>query len=401
MISEKKKSKSIEFLIGSLRNGGAERVMSHLTQNISNKNEKYLYIYDIDEIDYPYKGKLIICNQNKSKTSINKYFREIYYLIYSKYISVKYNIDISISFLPYPNLVNLLTFSRSKKIVSVRIYSSIIKGFKRKIKNLIIRLLYNYADAIVAVSKGVKYDLIHNFGIQKEKIHVINNPYDIEQIMTLRKEDIEEQYKFIFKNPVIINVGRLTYQKGHIHLIRSFHEAKKRIKNLKLVILGRGELKGKLKKLIFDLKLSNDVFLLGFQKNPFKFIYRSKIYVCSSLFEGFGNALVEAMACKISIISTDCNSSPREILSPKSNIFKKSKNLEICEYGILIPVCDRKIRLSSQILYDKEKIMSDSIVKLIEDEELRNKLAILAEERAKDFHIQKIIKIWEKFLHNF
>lgn len=109
---------------------------------------------------------------------------------------------------------------------------------------------------------------------------------------------------------------------------------------MKLAILGRGELEDYLKQLACEMDLEKDVYFLGFQKNPFKFISKSKIYVFPSLYEGFPNALCEAMACGVTVISSDCKSGPREILAPETNIDGETKIIEYAKYGMLLPVCD-------------------------------------------------------------
>ena len=94
-------------------------------------------------------------------------------------------------------------------------------------------------------------------------------------------------------------MGRLTRPKGQWHLIRALSYVKKEIEDVKLLILGQGELKGYLKELVDKLDLRNNVEFLGYQRNPFKYIASSDLFVFSSLYEGFGNVLVEAMACGV------------------------------------------------------------------------------------------------------
>src|SRR5690606_31621870 len=95
---------------------------------------------------------------------------------------------------------------------------------------------------IIVVSKEIKKDLIYNYGLNEDKIKVIYNSYPIGKIKKMAQTDIEEKYKTIFNNPVIITAGRLNKQKGQWHLIRAFSKVKDSIPNAKLVILGEGEL---------------------------------------------------------------------------------------------------------------------------------------------------------------
>ena len=261
---------------------------------------------------------------------------------------------------------------------------------------LLIKILYNKADLVIAVSNLVKNDLISSFRIKDDKIKVIYNPYDLEKIRKLASEEIEIEYQEIFKFPTIITVGRLSKQKGQWHLIRAFKKVKEVLSDVKLVILGQGELEDYLKKLAIDLGLEKDVHFLGFQKNPFKYINRSTIYVFPSLYEGFPNALCEAMACGIPVISADCKSGPREILAPETDITRETKEIEYGTYGILVPVCDGQMYGYNDNITKEEEILSGSIVELLENQALLKQYSIKVLNRVKDFEQEIIIKLWEK-----
>ena len=193
-------------------------------------------------------------------------------------------------------------------------------------------------------------------------------------------------------------MGRLTKQKGQWHLIRAFKKVKEKITNMKLIILGTGELEDYLKKLVVGLNLEKDVYFLGFQKNPFKFISKSKIHVFPSLYEGFPNALVEAMACEIPVISSDCKSGPREILAPETNIDVETKIIEYAKYGVLIPVCNDNYYKAKDPLTNKEMILAKSIVELYLSKELLENYTVKSKERVKDFNKDNIILEYENIL---
>ncbi|MFN3528279.1 MAG: glycosyltransferase, partial [Candidatus Altarchaeaceae archaeon] len=149
---------------------------------------------------------------------------------------------------------------------------------------------------------------------------VINNFYDLENIQNLAKEELEENLKEIFeKNKVIISVRRFCSQKGFSFLLEAFSKVSQRFSDISLVILGEGENEKELKELARKLKIENKVYFLRFQKNPFKFLKNSVIFVSPTLREGFGNVLIEAMTCDIPTIATRCPSGPDEIITNRVN----------------------------------------------------------------------------------
>jgi len=386
--------KNILIIIPTLSGGGAEKVAANLSKVLSKKYNLYLIIFQ-NEITYDYSGKIInlgLMGKNNFFSKLSVFLKRIIKL---KKIKKKYNIDLSISFLDSGNIVNIISKYKDKTILSIRNFKSKENnGVYSKIYAFMIKKLFNKANKIVSISDLAKEDLINNFNIKRDKIITIYNPYDLDDIDNKQKEKIENEYKKIFEKPTIITAGRLHYQKAHWSLIKSFYIAKKDIKNLQLVILGKGDLEKDLKKLCKDLNLENSVHFLGYQINPYKYIKNADIFVLSSLYEGFPNALVEAMSCGKPVISTDCPSGPREILAPDTDIFKKSKNIEYAKYGILIPELINKMSFDPDDINEKEIIMANAIKKLITDKSLSEKYSKLGKERVKDFEIFKISQKW-------
>ncbi|MBR7552549.1 glycosyltransferase [Allobacillus sp. GCM10007491] len=394
--------KSIMLFIGSLSAGGAERTVSNLSLNLSSDIEKEIIIYGKNPvIDYPYGGQLVELDDLEKGNLLKKTYAFLYRIKAIKRMKRLYNNKTIVSFLEYPNLINLMTYKHGNTIISVRNHMSTKhqKGIKSFFWNMTIKFLYNKADSVIAVSKEIKKDLVNFYGIDKEKIRVIYNSYPIEKIKKLSQEVIEHEYKYIFDHPVIITVGSLTKQKGHWHLIRSFKKIKKEVPNAKLVILGDGHLKPYLKQLSIDLSIDKDVHFLGFQKNPFKYISSSKLFVLPSLYEGFPNALAEAMACGVPIVSSDCLSGPREILAPDEfNVENISYELKEDRYGVLIPVCNGIRYGAVEHLTKEEEIMAETMISLLKKQKVMNHFSSQALKRMEDFNLNNIIKEWESIL---
>jgi len=398
-------TKQIFFLLNSLAGGGAQVVAVRLSEYLPVAN------FILLECDVKYKTDKPIFFLSNHSTKTSLIIKTLSIPIYAYKLSdfIEKN-SLVVSFLERANFVNIISklFKRHRAIISVRMDQQRGHVGLRKLNKLLVRILYPKADLIVAVSHGVKQSLI-NLGIEKEKIKVIYNPYPIDEIRELAKEPLGS-YEEIFKHPVLITAGRLTKPKGQWYLLRVFKALKEKHRDLKLVILGEGELKDYLVELSQELGLktyvwdrdrlseSFDVYFLGFQKNPFKFMAGSKLFVFPSLWEGFPNALVEAMACDVCVVSSDCRSGPREILAPNTDFSHQTQKPEFAEYGVLMPVFEVKYKSAEKPLGEKEIMWVKTIDKLIEDENLRKSYSEKAKQRAEDFSIEKIVQKWKEVL---
>ena len=170
----------------------------------------------------------------------------------------------------------------------------------------------------------------------------------------------------------LIAIGRLTKQKGFDLLLQAFTRLKEFHSQWKLTILGEGELRTELESLRDSLELSSQVDLPGVVKNPHELLMQSDIFVMSSRFEGFPNALCEAMACGVSVISTDCPSGPREIIRDGVD-------------GILVPNED-------------VEALAAVMACLMSDEGKRKRLSACATAVVERFSLEKVMGMWEKLL---
>ena len=200
--------------------------------------------------------------------------------------------------------------------------------------------------------------------------------------------------------PVIITLGRLIHQKAHWHLIRSFSKVVEKFPKAKLIILGRGELKTYLLMLIKKLKLEKNVMILEFQKNPYPYLACSDIFILPSLFEGMSNAILDAIACELPVIVSDCKYGNKEIVSRSWKKIRKIEVMQEEKYGILIPTCDGKHYTAKEELTKEEKEMAKAILNLLEHPEKHQKYKEASKRRKKDFEIEKNIREWIEIIEN-
>ena len=333
---------------------------------------------------------------------------------YAKELAAKVNKnDIVLSFMPKSNFVNAAAseLSGHKAVLGeITQPSREYSGIRGKIMQPLIKKYYRKAALIIANSKGNALDLKKNFDINPEKIKVIYNSCDISAIRNAANAPLPKEYEKVFEKTVIITAGRLTKAKGQWHLLKIFSEIKKELPEAKLIILGDGNLKRKLRTLAAKLGLNahdgrkmpnaekDDVFFAGFQKNPFCFLRKAKIFIFPSLWEGLPNAVIEALAAGIPVMAADCASGPREILAPETDFSMRTEKPEEHTAGMLLPPFNAKADDFYMPVSDLEKTWAAEAVKLLKDEKTLIASKVAGMLRATDFDSGKQILLWKNEL---
>jgi glycosyltransferase involved in cell wall biosynthesis len=176
------------------------------------------------------------------------------------------------------------------------------------------RLIYRLADAIIANSRAAAREIAHSGPAVSGKLHVVHNPLNILQLQTLSAVPLNHPWCAAAAPPLILGVGSLTRLKDFPTLIRAFAQLRSFGRTVHLVILGEGPERGPLEQLIGELGLTGEVYLPGFVRNPFAWMHRASVFVSSSLTEGCPNALMQALACGIPVVATDCEGGSAEVL---------------------------------------------------------------------------------------
>lgn len=252
-------------------------------------------------------------------------------------------------------LAKIVSRTSTKFIVTEHNTVSVEWRDKKKITELLtpffVRILYPMADGRVAVSKGVAEDLARVTHLSQDKIKVIYNPVITEKLKKNSEEPLEYSWYKSGEPPVILGVGRLTAQKDFPTLIRAFEKVR-RVQSARLMILGNGPERLKLRALIKELGLEETVSLEGHVENPYAYMKQAKVFVLSSAWEGLPTVLIEAMAVGTPVISTNCKSGPAEIL-------------DYGKYGDLVPVGDVQAMADaiSKVLSDNTKTVDSTWLK--------------------------------------
>ena len=178
----------------------------------------------------------------------------------------------------------------------------------------LLRTFYPWASCVVAVSRGAADDLATSSGLPRDRVEVVYNPVITPAMMALTRQSPDHPWFAPGQPPVILGVGRLTRQKDFPTLLRAFGEMRQQ-REARLIILGEGEDRPRLQALAAELGVTDDVSLPGFRENAMAYMAGSALFVLSSAWEGFGNVVVEALACGAPVVSTDCPSGPGEILA--------------------------------------------------------------------------------------
>jgi glycosyltransferase involved in cell wall biosynthesis len=178
--------------------------------------------------------------------------------------------------------------------------------------------VYPRASAIVATSEGVKRDLTGAFGVPEERVAVVHNPVDLRLIARRADEPVDAVGRRRPGRPLIVAAGRLAEAKNYPLLIEGLALLRDAHVDVDAWILGAGDQEPRIRAAIVAARLEDRIHLLGFQENPWKFVGRADVFVLTSRYEGFGNVLIEAMACGVPVVATE-SPGTREIVRSEDN----------------------------------------------------------------------------------
>ena len=232
------------------------------------------------------------------------------------------------------------------------------RPLRRRVFAAVARIIYPRADLIAATSEGVAGDLVRTYGVSRERVSIVHNPVDVTTVSRVSAEPIEHTL-VAGSLPTVVMAGRLAHAKNLPLLVASFAALAKRLP-FRAWILGQGELEADFRRRLEEASLTGRVQLLGFQSNPWKYMARADVFALTSHYEGFGNVLIEAMACGLPVVAT-ASYGTREIVRDG-------------ETGFLIA------------RHEPEDVAA-ALEKILADSALRSRLSVAARERANEFSV--------------
>ena len=312
------------------------------------------------------------------------------------------DLDVLVSVMERANIMSLLTLAPVRRVLSVRSYPSRLIESKTRLKRSLVvrfyRLLLRRADRVVFVSREAAADFESLFPAVAGRGTVIYNACNLDRMRALAEAPVPEPHDAVFAAPVVIACGRMNPEKGHWNLVRSFSSVARRIPDTRLVILGSGPLESELRQLVERLGLDDRVSFPGFEPNPSAWISRARVYVLPSVWEGFPNSLLEALAVGTPVVASDCRSGPRELLLPDTDPTRKTDGIEATPCGYLVPAPDGRRLPPSEPLTHQERLMAEAIERVVRDTDSSARLSEAARSRADEFAPERIFPHWLEVL---
>lgn len=278
----------------------AEKIATQIWTELLKKWYNIIYFtYYSCEKKYKFSWVEYCLNDNLNSSFIQKIIRFFLRAYKIKKFCSENNIDIVISFMEewnFPAILSKLFYNVSRIIISIH---HSISDYKKSIFDLFIKILYKYADDIVVLTTYEKNNLIQNYHIDKNKISIIPNWIDINNINSAKTESLWE-YQSLFSDKFsFISIWRLEKIKNQKLMVKSFLKLNEKYPNTQLIILWDWGERKNLENIIND-----NVKLLWNHDNVFKFLYNSNCFILTSFSEAFSISILEAMSCQLPVIST-------------------------------------------------------------------------------------------------
>jgi glycosyltransferase involved in cell wall biosynthesis len=248
---------------------------------------------------------------------------------------------------------------RAPALVAARRVDFHLKG------NSFSRWKYRQVDCFIAASRAIETILLHD-GVSQAKVVTVHEGIDVERVIAAPRVDVHSMFFLPHGAPVVGNVAALVPHKGQRHLIEAARLLVQEVPDARFVILGEGELRGPLERLVRDYRLEKHVILPGFRADVLGCMKSFDVFTMSSVTEGLGTAILDAMACSLPVVATNAGGIP-EIVSDGVT-------------GLLVPPRD-------------PRAMASALSQLLTRSGLRQRMALAGFERVRErFTVERMIE---------
>lgn len=359
--------KKLLLIVPSLHQGGLEKVCAATARLMQPYFDVQIAFFDSRNVAYDIKGIPVTDLHLPSRPSkIGKVINVIRRGTLLRRIKKREHIDIAYSLGPTANLANIASGGSAKKWLGIRSYMDM--GHPKQI-----RLFCKSADRVICCSETICREVREKY--RCDKAVTLQNPFDLQEVKALSEQE-EAQLPWN-EGRILISMGREDVVKGFWHLMKSFSLVHGKLPDTRLMIIGMGEFLP-YRELVRKLGIDDVVYFTGLKKNPYPYLKKGSLYVLTSYYEGFPNAMVEAMSMGLPVIATDCMTGPREILED--------------QYGILIPNMSPEEDFDPQNITEEERNLAREIINLLEDQEKMEHYHKMSVKRAGDYTAESYIE---------
>ena len=296
------------FVLPSLAGGGAERAAVQILNALDGASwDRSMYLF---KGEGPYLAELsaeVALTAGRSGSRVGRW-REL-----RQYIAAT-NPDVVVAFLSYFTVLSAVRAAMTRARVVFHQQTPMTafledadyewrQSWRKRVFASVTRVGYSAADLIITSSRGVAADLTAAFGVDPSRVRVVANPVDLVAVTAASAEGLSPEDEARWVRPVIVAAGRLADAKNYPLLINALARVRATIP-ARLFVLGQGDRGDALRQLAAERGVGDAVVWCGFQANPWKFMARADVFALTSRYEGFGNVLIEAMACGVPVVAT-------------------------------------------------------------------------------------------------
>ncbi|RJP27568.1 MAG: glycosyltransferase family 4 protein [Candidatus Omnitrophota bacterium] len=354
----------VAFVISDLGSGGAQRVLTTLANSWARAGRKICIItFSTPENDFfplePTIHRIVIDGMSASSNPFSAVFFNLKRIIRIRRAIKKSGAPIVVGFVGSTNVLVIFAAIGLHLRVVISERNDPARQSLGTLWDFLRRHVYRYADVVTANTRGA-LETLAKF-VPSAKLALVPNLLSIPELNQASQ-----------KRSALLAVGRLSHQKAYDILLAAFAEVSSHFPHWRLEIVGEGELRENLKEMANQLGISQNVIWRGHQSNPFVFYRKTEIFVLASRYEGMPNAMLEAMVCGMPVIVTDASPGPLEYVKHEKT-------------GLVVPV-------------ENVQLLSDAMMRLIRDTDLRKRLGQAGKERVAECEIRHGLPVWEHVL---